>query len=62
MTKTHGGSGKPQGQLNRGPRSLPSGGPYHGGTTALKGSTKKVATPADRQPRLATSYHGNVRK
>ena len=57
--KRHGGSGLPQGKLNRGPRSLPSGGPYHGGTLAVKGETKTVSTPSSRQPRLATSYHGN---
>ena len=59
--KIHGGSGKPQVSLNRGTAPKPSG-PYHGGTHALKGQTKTVSTPADRQPRLATSWHGNVRK
>jgi hypothetical protein len=62
MKKIHAGSGKPQGVLSRGLRSLPSGGPFHGGTHALKGVTKTVSTPASRQPRLATSWHGTVRQ
>jgi hypothetical protein len=33
--KTHGGSGKPQGSLNRGTRPQPS--PLHGGSGARKG-------------------------
>jgi hypothetical protein len=60
--KRHAGSGLPQGVLNRGPRALPNGGPTHGGTNLRKGETKTVSTPASRQPRLATSWHGNVRK
>jgi hypothetical protein len=55
--KRHAGSGKPQGQLNRGPRSLPSGGAHHGGTHAPR-TTKPVLAPAKRQARLSTSYHG----
>jgi hypothetical protein len=35
--KRHGGSGRPQGQLNRGPRTLPAGGPYHAGSGMPKG-------------------------
>jgi hypothetical protein len=58
----HGGTDHVKGQLNRGPRTLPSGGPNHGGTDLKKGVTKTVSTPASRQPRLATSWHGNVRK
>jgi hypothetical protein len=58
--KKHAGSGKPQGVLNRGTKPQPS--PHHGGTNLLKGQTNTVATPASRQARLATSYHGNVRK
>jgi hypothetical protein len=58
--KKHAGSGKPQGVLNKGTRPQPS--PLHGGTNLRKGETKTVSTPASRQPRLATSYHGTVRK
>jgi hypothetical protein len=58
--KKHGGSGKPQGVLNRGTAPQPS--PLHGGTNLRKGVVKEVSTPASRQARLATSYHGNVRK
>ncbi|MFY9952200.1 hypothetical protein [Bradyrhizobium sp.] len=59
-TKIHGGSGVPQGRLNRGTARQPS--PTHGGTNLRKGETKTVSTPASRQPRLATSWHGTVRK
>jgi hypothetical protein len=59
MVKKHGGSGKPQGGLTRGTKPQPS--PHHGGTNLLKGVTKEVSTPASRQPRLATSWHGTKR-
>jgi len=59
--KRHGGSGLPQGQLNRGPRVLPSGGAQHGGTHASR-TTKPVLSPALRQARMATSWHGAVRQ
>jgi hypothetical protein len=55
--KIHAGSGKPQGSLNRGTKPQPS--PTHGGTNLRKGVTKEVSTPARRQARMATSYHGN---
>jgi hypothetical protein len=61
MAKKHGGTHHVQGVLNRGTAPRPSG-PYHGGTHALKGVTKPVSTPASRQPRLATSYHGTKGK
>jgi hypothetical protein len=37
MTKVHGGSGRPQGVLNRGTAPKPS--PQHGGSGAPKGQT-----------------------
>jgi hypothetical protein len=53
--KTHGGSGKPQGSLNRGAAPKPSG-PYHGGTTtALKGRVHHAAGP--KPPQSSTSWH-----
>jgi hypothetical protein len=55
--KRYGGSGVPQGTLHKGTKPKPS--PTHGGTNLRKGVTKTVSTPASRQPRLATSYHGN---
>ena len=54
--KIHGGSGKPQGVLNKGTAKQPS--PTHGGTALRKGQLKQVATPAKRQSRMSTSYHG----
>jgi hypothetical protein len=54
--KKHGGSGVPQGTLNRGTKPQPS--PNHGGTNLKKGETRTISTPASRQPRLATSWHG----
>jgi hypothetical protein len=59
--KRHAGSGLPQGKLNSGPRSLPSGGAQHGGTHAPR-TTKPVSTPSRRQARSATAYHHLVRK
>jgi hypothetical protein len=64
MKKIHAGSGKSQGVLNKGAKPQPAttSGGFHGGTHAVKGVVKKVSTPSSRQPRMATSYHGNVRK
>jgi hypothetical protein len=56
----HGGTDHVKGVLNKGTHTRPS--PLHGGTSLKKGETKPVSTPASRQPRMATSYHGNVRK
>jgi hypothetical protein len=65
MTKRHGGTAHVQGQLNHGTRVQPAStsGGFHGGSPDLKkGTLKPVLSPASRQSRLATSYHGTVRK
>jgi hypothetical protein len=61
MKKLHAGSGVPQGFLRRGVRPQASS-PNHGGTNLKKGEVTRVSTPASRQPRLATSWHGTVRQ
>jgi hypothetical protein len=45
MTKIHGGTHHIQGKLNRSPRSLPAGGPYHVGSGAPKGRVHHGVAP-----------------